>query len=538
MSMKFSFAESFKIYLQGGFPLIAVNTVEVDRASETMQSLTTSINKDLPRKKIVDEQLKSEGYVFMIWDCHTGWHQISDQVKPVPDTADPVKALEYMLNDTTKAGVYILQNFHLHWSDQYVLPMVIQLLRSISTVGKTRHRHLFLVGDNSNIPVEIQRQIVMLEFMLPNKEELEKYVSGYIHDMDLNIKKADILNAAEASLGMSLYEVESAMCVALVSSKGKSIDKNVIFEEKANAVKRSGLLEWIPTDIGMDSVGGLTNMKRWFSKVAKAFKDVKKAKEYNLPSPKGCITVGISGTGKSLSGKAVANLFGVPLFRCDIGRVFGGIVGETERNTRELFKLAEALAPCVILIDELEKALAGLGSSDHSDAGVTARFIGNLLYWLEEKKAPIFIMATANDVTKLPPELLRKGRFEELWFVDLPSSDERKEIFDIHIKKVGREPKKYDTNKLAKESDGLTGAEIENCIRLSLFEAFDDNMREPTTKDILTAIKEIAPLVKTKAEDIEKQRKWSKGKAKLANITKETESWNVKGNRKRSMTLN
>lgn len=526
MAEGLSFTDAFATYLKSGFPIICVPTREVDRTTEALIEQTRLWNRRISKMTLPEdkEHLKIDGYAVMTWDCINGWRQATDKKKAVANTnKTPQEGLKWLIGDgKAKAGVYIMQNAHMFFGDTYTLPELIQLFREQFEQGKIYNRHLFLVGDSTDLPVELQPLTVMIDFPMPNLAEIEGFIEEQIEIHGLTIPNAVIKAAAEAATGMTLHEVDSAICVAAVKSGGKTLDKNIVFYEKAKAVKRSGLLEHIPTDFDIDKhIGGLENFKSWLHKVAAAFKDMEGAREYGLPMPKGCLVAGISGTGKSAAAKATANLFGVPLFRLDIGRVFGGLVGETERKTRQLIQLMEAVAPCVVLIDEVEKALAGLGSSDATDSGVTARLMSNLLYWLQEKSAPVYIMATANEVGKLPPEMLRKGRFDELWFVDLPSKKEREAILQIHIEKTGRKISQFKGfEKLADTPTmGYTGAELEAVVKQAMFDAFSDGQREFTLEDIEQAISQTVPLIKTKGKEIQDLRKWASNKARMANIS-------------------
>ena len=413
-----TFEESITVYLKSGFPLVYIDTLEVDRATQTIRGVCADWNKALPVSR-APKWLKDAGYTLHIWDRYNGIYipdmDHTNNIIPtaqVARTDAPDAALKYILTKEAPPGIYVLHNFHFQLDDPYVKPMLIQLMTEICRIGRNTHKRLFLIGNISGLPPELSQQAVTVEFRLPAKPEITEYIQEYVESMGLtNIKKKVCEKAAEAAAGMSMNEVEGALCVTLVKSKGTAIDTNLIFAEKAKAVRKSGLLEYIPNDLTLKSaVGGLGEVKAWLDVMAKPFTEKARAEKYGLPTPKGCLFIGLSGCGKTLSAKATANRFGVPLFRCDVGRVFGSLVGETESKTRELFRLAEAVSPCVILLDEVEKSLSGLGSSDSSDSGVTARFIGNLLYWLEEKSAPVFIVATGNDVRKIPPELLRKGR--------------------------------------------------------------------------------------------------------------------------------
>jgi len=518
-----NFHEAFEVYIKSSFPIVVVSTREIDRATEVLVQETKAWNDklngmNLPLEK---EHLKMDGYDMMSWDCINGWRSLTDSKIKIPDTGKtPHEGLRWLIKEDNgpRPGIYIMQNAHMFYGDTYTLPELIQLFREQYEIGRVANRHLFLVGDTSEIPSELQPLSVAIDFPLPNREELGVFITEYVEGLQMTLKKKVITEAADAASGMTTHEVESAVCVAAVKSKGKGLDKHIIFEEKAKAVKRSGLLEHIPTDLTLDGVGGLENFKQWLGVMSKPFLNQTKALEAGIDMPRGCLVCGVSGTGKSLTAKACANLFGVPLFRLDIGRVFGGLVGETEKRTRQLIQLMEAVSPCVILIDEIEKALAGLGSSDQTDSGVTARLFGALLTWLQEKTSPVFLIATANQVDKLPPEMLRKGRWDELFFVDLPSEEERVEILKIHLDRTKKPLVSFTGyEKLAGEpTKGFTGAEIEACVKKARLVAFSED-REFTLKDVAKAISQTVPLIKTKRAEIEALRSWANNKAVAAN---------------------
>lgn len=518
-----TFAEAFEVYIKSGFPIIVVPTREVDRATQCLVQMTKAWNQKLTKLNLPQdrEHLKMQGYAMMSWDCLNGWRDLNDPKIKIPDTGKtPHEGLKWLTTGEKgpRAGVYIMQNAHMFFGDSYTLPELIQFFREQYDIGRVMNRHLFLVGDSNELPTELQPLSVVIDFPLPSREELNEYITSYVEGLGLEVKKKVIEEAADAATGMTTHEVESAVCVAVVKSKGKNIDKQIVFEEKAKAVKRSGLLEHIPTDLTLDSVGGLENFKGWLGLMSKPFLNQTAAIEEGIDMPRGCLVCGVSGTGKSLTAKACANLFGVPLFRLDIGKVFGGLVGETEKRTRQLIQLMEAVAPCVVLIDELEKALSGLGSSDQTDSGVTARLFGALLTWLQEKTSPVFIIATANQVDKLPPEMLRKGRWDELFFVDLPSQEEREQILKIHLQRTKKPPSAYKGyEKLAGEpTKGFTGAEIEAVVKKARLVAFAED-REFSLKDVEKAVSETVPLIKTKKAEIDVLRAWANNKAVKAN---------------------
>lgn len=532
-----SFEEQFKVYIGSGFPLIISDTIEVDRATDNLMRITQQITEKLPETN-AKPWLKQSGLRFNVWNTVDGW---TDPLNPQEDgkpgkvggsgdTGNVRNALNFILKKETPPGVYIMQNFHLHWMES--LAHNIQLLRNIYFDGKKTHKHLVLVG-SMELPPEIATYFVNVEFVLPNKKTLNKAIVSYTKALGMELKDKNITDATNAVLGMTTIEVESAVCVSAVKHKGKLLDVELLYQEKAKAVKKTGLLEYIETDYSIDDIGGLPNLKASFPKTAKAFNNREEAEKYSLPFPKGVMLIGMSGCGKSLSAKAIAKILGTPLYRCDLGRLFGGIVGTTEANTRNLFKIIDSISPATIWLDEIDKMMSGLDSSGSSDAGVTAKVIGAFLSYLADKNNLSYFVATANQVTKLPPELLGKHRWDEMWFIDLPSDKERDEIFKIHIKRVNRDPKKFKIKELVEHSGGLTGAEIASVVKIAMFDGFFNDgkksTREFTTKDMLKALKETVPLIQTKKEEIEAMQKWAETRAKWANPKTKLKSMKVKG---------
>ena len=282
----------------------------------------------------------------------------------------------------------------------------------------------------------------------------------------------------DAATGLTTMEAENAFALSVVQCK--TVDAAVISREKAQSVQKNGLLEIVETSASLDCIGGLDVLKAWLLKRRDAFSQ--RAIEYGLPKPRGLLITGIPGTGKSLTAKATAKILGVPLLKLDAGRIFAGLVGQSEGNLRSVIQTAEAIAPCVLWLDELEKGMAGSKSSGSTDGGTSARVFGSLLTWMTEKQTPVFMVATANDVSQLPPELLRKGRFDEIFFVDLPSQTERESIWAIQIQKYHRDAREYDLVQLARAAEGLTGSEIENVFIVALLHAFEEKL-EPTDLD-------------------------------------------------------
>jgi ATP-dependent 26S proteasome regulatory subunit len=380
------------------------------------------------------------------------------------------------------------------------------------------YAHHFTKGNQSKkealdrMPPELERELTVVEFSLPDKEALRAVLHGVMESAGINSMEPEQQEKViDAASGLTTIEAENAFALSFVQTR--NIVPAVIAREKAQAVKKNGLLEIIETKETLDSIGGLDVLKSWLLKRRHAFSE--RARDYRLPAPKGLLVIGIPGTGKSLCSKATASVFGVPLLKLDVGRLFASLVGQSESNLRSVIQTAEAIAPCVLWLDELDKCFAGTRSSGSTDGGTSARVFGSFISWLQEKTSSVFVVATANDVTQLPPELLRKGRFDELFFVDLPKDTEREAIWAIQIQRYGRDAKEFDIAALAKATEGLTGSEIEQVFIEALFCGFDQQ-KEPTDLTIAQVLTEFVPLSKLMAEQISGLRSWAKGRAKQA----------------------
>ncbi|MCD6151083.1 MAG: AAA family ATPase, partial [Deltaproteobacteria bacterium] len=319
----------------------------------------------------------------------------------------------------------------------------------------------------------------------------------------------------ESTLGMSLESIKTMFAQVIITHN--VIDERaieIVLEEKRNIIQKGEILEFFPVREALNDIGGLDNLKKWLRKRSKVF--TRKAKDYGLPSPKGILILGIQGTGKSLAAKATAGLWKLPLLRMDLGKVFGSLLGESEENLRNAIRLAETISPCILWIDELEKAFAG-SSGSAGDSGTSARILGTFLTWMQEKTKPVFIIATGNDISLLPPELMRKGRFDEIFFVDLPSASEREAIFKVHLEKVRPIIRQFNLQQLSAATDKYSGAEIEQIIFDAMFSAFDDDQREFTEEDIIASVKEIIPISRFMKERIEGLRQWAVSRTRKAN---------------------
>jgi ATP-dependent 26S proteasome regulatory subunit len=428
----------------------------------------------------------------------------------------PLELLQAITEEKERT-VFLLKDYHLFLDEPD--PIALRKLKDVLVEAKLKQKPIIIAGCRLVLPPELSRELTVVEFPLPGKEVLRHVLHGVMDSAgikDMDGEQRD--KAVDAASGLTTIEAENAFALSFVQTR--SIQASVVSREKAQAVKKNGLLEIIETTESLDSIGGLDCLKQWLLQRKGAFS--KRAVAFGLPAPKGVLILGIPGTGKSLTAKATASVFGVPLLKLDAGRIFAGLVGQSEANLRSVMQTAEAIAPCVLWLDEIEKGFSGMKSSGSTDGGTSARVFGSFLNWMQEKKAPVFIVATANDVSQLPPEMLRKGRFDELWFVDLPSQSEREAIWSIQIARYGRDSKDFDCVQLARATEGFTGSEIENAFVDALYAAFDVG-QEPTDLTIAKVLTEYVPLSRLMSEQINSLRNWTKGRARPATSPESTE---------------
>ncbi len=409
-------------------------------------------------------------------------------------------------------------------------PVVVRKLRDVAHSLKTSMKNVIFVSPVLKVPVELEKEFSVIDYNLPGKAEIAeivKGIAGSIGDTSkLEITKNQALfdKVVEAALGLTAEEAENVFAKSLVTTG--DFDLKIILSEKEQIIRKSGVLEYCHVNENMKGVGGLDELKKWLNKRGKAF--TPQAREFGLPEPRGILLLGIPGCGKSLTAKAISSMWQLPLLKLDVGKVFSSLVGSSEENVRRAIQTAESIAPSILWLDEMEKGFSGLGSSGQTDGGTTARVFGTFLTWLQEKKTPVFVVATCNNVSTLPPELLRKGRFDEIFFVDLPSKEERKEIFKIHLEKRKRKPENFNIGKLADDAIGFSGSEIEEIIVSSLYDAFD-NDEDINQTYIENTIKGMVPLSQTMEDQIKTTREWAKTRAKKASsIEWETESEQVR----------
>ncbi|MCL1993756.1 MAG: AAA family ATPase [Spirochaetes bacterium] len=420
--------------------------------------------------------------------------------------------------------IMLLEDFHPDLSENQ--PASIKRLRNVASSDKEKKRTLVLSQPFRLLPRELEKEIHVMEFSYPSYDDLSVIYNNVRESYGLPAQAEPEHELIEAALGLTIMEAEKAFSLAFIESgKLGSNEVPLVIREKESVIKKSGYLEYFHPKERLEDVGGLDNLKGWLQKRGRAFE--KGAADFGLSDPRGILLLGIPGTGKSLTAKAIGNLWRFPLLRLDMGKIFGGFVGESEKNIRGALNIAEAVAPSILWIDEIEKAMSGLSSSGSSDGGTTSRVLGTFLTWMQEKSKRVFVVATANDITKLPPELLRKGRVDEIFFCDLPNFDERQEIIKIHLRKKKRDTDAFNVEKLAEKSKGFSGAELEEAVKEALFQAFDQR-REVNDGDILEAFSKTFPLARTMFEDINDMRRWAKSRAVPASSqTPETlDEWN------------
>jgi len=392
------------------------------------------------------------------------------------------------------------------------MPQVVQQLIDTITSARITYSTVVIVGPYLDLPPELHDIVTFCECPLPTQVQLEHEINGFVEiygddmrfDGEVSLRET-VQKAAIAASGLTRVAAENA--VALSLSVFKTLDHEIIQQQKEQEIRKSDVLEYIASRENLDTLGGFDELKSWLFKRKRVFSD--DARAFGLPYPKGVLLCGVAGGGKSLASKAIASYLELPLLRMDVGRIFSSLVGSSESRARSALKIAEAISPCVLWLDELEKGLAGANASGNLDSGVTARVVATILTWRQETTHPVFVVATVNDPRSLPPMVYRKGRFDEIWAVDLPTFDERCEIFNIHLKKRRRDPESFDVKQLSFRSDGFSGAEIESCIEDAMFSAFSDGT-ELNTDYILASLNETSPQSSADTEDMKLLKDWIK----------------------------
>ena len=430
----------------------------------------------------------------------------------VHETINAEQTLQELLRYGVREGeldrkVLIVKDIHPYLDDSKVVALLKNACMKIEE-GILETTFIFL-SSVVKVPKELEKYMVLLREDFLDENGIKQVIRNFMEENNLGALYEKLLDEiAVAFKGLSQLEIETILALDL-SSRGVIDRKTIelIVEQKQQMIRKAGILEMVPISESLEDIGGLENLKEWMRKKSVILRDMSKAREFGVELPKGVLIAGVPGCGKSLNAKASAQLFEVPLLKLDMGRLMGKYVGESEANLRQAIALAEAIAPCVLWVDELEKAFAGIGG-DGGGAEVTTRLFGQFLTWMQEKSSAVFVVATANDVMKLPPELMRKGRFDEIFYVKLPTVEERKKIFEIHIKKRRRQDYKgIDISKLVEKTTGYSGADIEGVVKDGIESAYVAGKDKVSTEDILKAIKETHSLNEIMKADIEKLEK-------------------------------
>jgi ATP-dependent 26S proteasome regulatory subunit len=499
-----------EVLIRARYPILYVITSEEMRVQKLLVEIAAG------RQKKVFEWTYSSGIV-------PAGASIQSQKGRNPATKEPLAALDLVIEQVEPA-IFLFKDFHPFLTRSNFA--VIRRLKDIALHLKNSRKTIVLISPVMEIPAELDKEITVINFPQPTKEDLGGLLDKAIEELresqqveiDLDEEGRDRL--LQAALGLTLGEAENVFAKIIVKNQRLSGEHvNEVFAEKQQIIRKSGLLEYYAAEEDFNSVGGLGVLKDWVNKRAVAF--TAEARAFGLPAPKGVLLLGVQGCGKSLCAKAVSRLWQMPLLRFDMGRMFGSLVGSSEENVRRAIAVAESIAPAVLWVDEIDKAFTGSQSSGVTDGGTTARVFGTFLTWLSEKKAPVFVVATANDVSQLPPELMRKGRLDEIFYVDLPLEGERAEIFRIHLAKRNRNPEEFDLPALAIASPEFSGAEIEEAIISALYDAFYAR-QELATAHVLATLSQTVPLARTMAEKVTAQRDWANGRARNASLARAT----------------
>jgi len=489
--MKFN--DELALFLKARYPIIYINTIEEDRIEYVIRkNVKTNLNRSIYSWDFVDgytNNPNNEGFA----------------------KRNPLQALELVerLNPETPA-LFLLKDFNRFLTDL----SISRKLRNISRILKLQPKTIIIIGSDLTIPNELQDLLTVIEFQLPSEEEINQELNRLVSSLNIKIDSQLFENLSRACQGLSLERIRRVLSKIIATYK--TIDENsisVLLSEKKQIISQTEILEYSSVNEKITNLGGLENLKDWLKKRKTAFST--QAFNYGLPTPRGLLLVGIQGTGKSLTAKAIASDWQLPLLKLDVGKLFGGIVGESESRLRQMINVAETISPCILWIDEIDKAFTNTESK--GDSGTSNRVLATFISWLSEKTKPVFVIATANNIDLLPLEIIRKGRFDEIFFLDLPRKEEREEIFKIHLQEFRPTTwESFDYSKLAQFSESFSGAEIRQSIIEGMYHAFYEK-REFTTNDICMALKESIPLANLESDQMKKLQNWAtSGRIRLA----------------------
>lgn len=517
------FRDDFLTQLKARYPLFYITTNE-ERRFYTFLEHFCRVN----------------GYTCYIWDCFRGLIELetgevaggTDETIRLPnsileyirDESSRLANDEDQLTNLKKRGkrgvIFVLLDFFRfidprHRTPQWDIERRLKSLTNIDGVVST-----IITGPRYAVPEVLENLVQTIDFPYPNKNEIKTVLWGAVASIEAKIPnlrestvamEEDLVNAVS---GLTLLEAQTAFAKSLVLHKGWDI--KTLLQEKRQIIAKSGMLEFYDKTVSIDEIGGLKNLKNWIKDRKNCFSE--EAKAYGLPNPKGLLTIGMPGCGKSLTCKAVSSLWKMPLLRLDFGKMFHSHIGASEENIRNAIKLAESIAPCIVWIDEIEKGISGVRSSGSTDGGTSSRVFSTFLTWMQEKTAPVFVVATANDYTSIPAEFLRAGRFDEIFFVNIPNRTERNEIFSVQLIGKGWNPDDFDISELSQITEKYSGAEIEKAIDKAMLVGFAEDKRAITTEDIKVAIKAFKPLAEMRGDEFEGMAEWAEANCVSASL--------------------
>ncbi|MGD1804180.1 AAA family ATPase [Dapis sp. BLCC M126] len=488
-----NFQAEFELLLRSRYSIIYIQTREEERLENA----------------IIESAKKQGNRAVYVWDFVEGYQNNPNDIGF--GKRNPLQGLELVEKLPESApAIFVLRDFQRFLEDISISRKLRNLVKKL----KSQPKNIVILAPEISVPEDLTEVITIIEFPLPNSQEISQEVERLLVAMGQSLEKRLLDEVVRAAQGLSIERIRRVLAKAIATHGELQLDDvDLILEEKRQTIRQTQILDFYPAHENISDIGGLDNLKDWLLRRGGAFSE--QARQYGLPHPRGLLLVGIQGTGKSLTAKAIAHHWHLPLLRLDVGRLFGGLVGESESRTRQMISIAEALAPCVLWIDEIDKGFAGFKSQ--GDSGTTSRVFGTFITWLAEKISPVFVVATANNIQALPPEILRKGRFDEIFFVGLPNQVERKAIFEVHLSRLRpHNIKSYDIDRLGYETPDFSGAEIEQSIVEAMHIGFSQN-REFTTEDILESASQIIPLARTAEEQIKFLQDWAgAGKARLA----------------------
>jgi SpoVK/Ycf46/Vps4 family AAA+-type ATPase len=488
-----SFQDEFLLLLRARYPVLYISTFEEERVEQVILAGAQQLNQRS----------------VYIWDFVEGYQGNPNDTGVA--RRNPLQALEHIekLPDSS-AALFVLRDFHRFLEDI----AISRKLRNLAKRLKSQPKSIILLAPQVQVPDDLAEVITVVEFALPEVQEIQAEVTRLLASLNTSLSPKDLDALVQSCQGLSMERIRRVLARGIAAhGTFRPEDIDLVLEEKRQTIRQTQILDFYPAKEQISDIGGLDNLKDWLLRRGHAFSE--KARQYGLPHPRGLLLVGIQGTGKSLTAKAIAHHWHLPLLRLDVGRLFAGLIGESESRTRQMIQIAEALAPCVLWIDEIDKAFAGVDG--RGDSGTSSRVFGTFITWMAEKTSPVFVVATANNIRSLPPELLRRGRFDEIFFVGLPSQEERKAIFEVHLSRLrAHNLQNYDLERLAYETPNFSGAEIEQAIIEAMHIGFSQD-RDFTTDDILEAASQIVPLARTAQEQVEALQAWAaSGKARLA----------------------